>query len=85
MARPREVDPERQYDTYSTQQIADAVAGQVVLLAVPLDTFQRLNDEAAKRGVSAASLINIAVDKYIAATDPARHEPLRVVLNKENS
>ena len=84
MASPKSVDHQRQYETVSPERAAEIVAGQLVLLAVPFETFTLLNDEAARRGMTAAQLINISLDQYLAATDPSKR-PAAVLPLKENS
>lgn len=86
MAKPTSVDRQTEYDTLDPEDVARAVSGQIVLLALPIDTFNQLNAEAIKRGITTADLLSTALDKYLAETNPERQPQLAPVHSiKEDS
>ncbi len=50
--------------------VADAnqALGEMLFLAVPMQTFRHLSDEAAKRNTTVAALLSSAVNQYIGKT-----------------
>ena len=55
------------------QEAAAESAGftsQLIMLAVPLDFFQRLSEEAAARNMRVAELLSRAVEDYLKRTAP---------------
>ncbi len=60
------------YDRTPARDVADAVASQVVLIAVPMPVFRALSDAAALRNMTPGDLLNKAVEKYLQDTDPTK-------------
>ena len=69
MAKGTHIDPQEVYDTFDPRAVAKTMAEELVIIAVPMNTFQAINAAARARGISANELLNQAIMPFIADID----------------
>ena len=74
MAKAAPVDPQEVYDHLDPEAVANAMAQEVVLVAMPMNTFKAITAAAVARGMSAAQLLNEAIMPYIEDIDTEKKE-----------
>jgi len=74
MAKGTPIDLQEVYDTFDPDAVARAMAQEVVLVAMPMRTFQAINAAARSRGISAAELLNNAIMPFIADINTDKKE-----------
>ena len=72
MATAEAVKEPQWFESKPQREVANEVAGAIAMIAVPMNVFRVLSDEAAVRNMTTAELLNKAVEFYLDATDPTK-------------